>query len=68
VSAIERFFFCSSDWGSAPGTWPDSRSSDLCFDTATIRVSGKGRRENQLPLARDVGDALLEYVLKEHLV
>jgi site-specific recombinase XerD len=35
---------------------------DLCFDTATIRVSGKGGREVQLPLPQDVGDALLEYV------
>lgn len=35
---------------------------DLCFDTATIRVSGKGGREVQLPLPQDVGDALLEYL------
>ena len=38
------------------------RFSDLCFETATIRVSGKGRREVQLPLPQDVGDALLEYL------
>ncbi len=38
------------------------RWSDLCFDTGTIRVSGKGRRESQLPLPQDVGDALLDYV------
>lgn len=37
-------------------------SSDLCFDTATIRVSGKGRREVRLPLPQDVGDALLDYL------
>ena len=36
--------------------------SDLCFETATIRVSGKGRREVRLPLPQDVGDALLEYL------
>lgn len=38
------------------------RSSDLCFDTATIRVSGKGRREIRLPLPQDVGDAVLDYL------
>ncbi len=38
------------------------RFSDLCFETATIRVSGKGRREIRLPLPQDVGDALLEYL------
>ncbi len=37
-------------------------SSDLCFDTATIRVSGKGRRESRLPLPQDVGDAVLDYL------
>ncbi len=38
------------------------RFSDLCFETATISVSGKGRREARLPLPQDVGDALLEYL------
>lgn len=38
------------------------RSLDLCFDTATIRVSGKGRRQVRLPLPQDVGDALLAYL------
>lgn len=38
------------------------RFSDLCFETATIRVLGKGRREVRLPLPQDVGDALLEYL------
>lgn len=38
------------------------RFSDLCFDTAAIRVSGKGGRAVRLPLPQDVGDALLEYV------
>ncbi|MBN4059064.1 tyrosine-type recombinase/integrase [Endomicrobium sp. AH-315-J14] len=37
-------------------------SSDLCFDTATLRVCGKGRRESRLPLPQDVGDALLDYL------
>ena len=38
------------------------RFSDLCFEAATIRVSGKGQREVRLPLPQDVGDALLEYL------
>jgi site-specific recombinase XerD len=38
------------------------RFSQLDFDTATIRVSGKGRREVRLPLPQEVGDALLEYL------
>jgi integrase/recombinase XerD len=38
------------------------RFSDLCFDTAAIRVSGKGGRAVRLPLPQDVGDALLEYL------
>ncbi|MFN0096075.1 MAG: tyrosine-type recombinase/integrase [Dehalococcoidia bacterium] len=38
------------------------RFSDLCFDTAAIRVSGKGGRGVRLPLPQDVGDALLEYL------
>ena len=38
------------------------RFSDLCFQTATIRVSGKGAREVRLPLPQDVGDALLAYL------
>jgi site-specific recombinase XerD len=41
------------------------RFSDLCFETATIQVSGKGRREVRLPLPQDVGDALLEYLRAE---
>ncbi len=36
--------------------------SDLCFETATIIVCGKGGRETRLPLPQDVGDALLEYI------
>jgi len=38
------------------------RFSDLCFETAAIRVSGKGGRAVRLPLPQDVGDALLEYL------
>jgi site-specific recombinase XerD len=42
------------------------RLTDVCFETATIKVSGKGRREVQLPLPQDVGDALLEYLRVRH--
>ncbi len=35
---------------------------DLSFETATIRVSGKGGRAVRLPLPQDVGDALLAYL------
>jgi integrase/recombinase XerD len=38
------------------------RLGDICFQTGTIKVSGKGGREVQLPLPQDVGDALLEYL------
>ena len=38
------------------------RCSDLDFETATIRVLGKGAREVRLPLPQDLGDALLEYM------
>ncbi len=38
------------------------RLEDLCFETATLRVCGKGRREVRLPLPQDVGDAILEYL------
>jgi site-specific recombinase XerD len=38
------------------------RLSDLCFKTATIRVSGKGAREVRLPLPQDVGDTLVDYL------
>jgi site-specific recombinase XerD len=38
------------------------RVNDICFQTGSIRVSGKGGREVQLPLPQNVGDALLEYL------
>ena len=38
------------------------RCSDLCFETATLRVSGKAGREVRLPLPQDLGDAVLEYL------
>ena len=37
---------------------------DIDWDRAVIRVGGKSRREAQLPLPQDVGDALRDYVLK----
>lgn len=40
------------------------RFADLCFETATLRVCGKGGREVRLPLPQDVGEALLDYIKK----
>ena len=38
------------------------RFADLCFETATLRVCGKGGREVRLPLPQDVAEALLDYM------
>ena len=38
------------------------RLMDLCFETATLRVCGKGGREVRLPLPQKVGEALLDYL------
>jgi integrase/recombinase XerD len=38
------------------------RLADISWPVATIRVSGKGRREDLLPLPQDVGDAILTYL------
>jgi site-specific recombinase XerD len=38
------------------------RLTDLCFETATLRVCGKGGREVRLPLSQEVGEALLDYL------
>jgi integrase len=38
------------------------RLTDLCFETATLRVCGKGGREVRLPLPQEVGEALLDYL------
>jgi site-specific recombinase XerD len=35
---------------------------DLDWHRATLRVRGKGRRDAQLPLPQDAGDALLAYL------
>ena len=37
---------------------------DIDWDRAVIRVGGKSRREAELPLPQDVGDALRDYILK----
>jgi site-specific recombinase XerD len=38
------------------------RLADIDWRAASVRVVGKGRREAQLPLPQDVGDAILAYV------
>ena len=38
------------------------RLADISWPVATIRVSGKGHREDLLPLPQDVGDAILTYL------
>ena len=37
---------------------------DIDWDRAVFRVGGKSRREAELPLPQDVGDALRDYILK----
>ena len=39
--------------------------SDIAWHDGAIRVSGKGRRETPLPLSQEVGDALLDYIVRE---
>jgi len=38
------------------------RLDDIMWDEGALRVRGKGRREVQLPLPQDAGDALLDYL------
>lgn len=38
------------------------RLGDINWSEASLRVSGKGRREARLPLTQEVGDALLAYL------
>lgn len=38
------------------------RLGDIDWRDATVRVSGKGRRETQMPLTQEVGDALVAYL------
>jgi len=39
------------------------RLGDVDWEKATLRLSGKGRREALLPLPQEVGDALIDYLL-----
>jgi len=39
------------------------RLDDLDWDAGTLRVCGKGRKEVRLPLPKDVGEALAEYLV-----
>jgi integrase len=36
--------------------------TDINWDEASIRFTGKGRRETRLPLTQEVGDAILTYL------
>lgn len=38
--------------------------ADIDWTSATVRVSGKGRRETHLPLSQEVGDAIVGYLTK----
>ena len=38
------------------------RLGDIAWDRAVLRVAGKSRREAELPLPQDAGDALLAYI------
>jgi len=43
------------------------RLDDIDWQHGTLRVCGKGRREANLPLPQDVGDALLKYLTEVRL-
>lgn len=47
------------------GDVADLKWADINWAESTIRVEGKSRREDLLPLPQDVGDAILHYV--EHM-
>ena len=38
------------------------RLGDVDWESGTVRVLGKGRKETRLPLAQDAGEALIEYL------
>jgi len=44
------------------GDVAELKCSDIDWDEARIRLTGKNRRENWLPLPQDVGDAILHYL------
>jgi integrase/recombinase XerD len=48
--------------GLRPGDVVGLRIRDIDWQNASLRLSGKGRREDRLPLTQEVGDALLAYL------
>lgn len=48
--------------GLRAGDVADLYFSDIDWDRASIRVSGKSRQEARLPMPQDVGDAILAYL------
>jgi site-specific recombinase XerD len=48
--------------GLRPGDIVALRLGDIDWHNASLRVSGKGRHEDRLPLTQEVGDALLAYL------
>lgn len=47
------------------GDIADMRLEDIDWDRATIRVSGKSKRQDELDLPQEVGDALLDYIVSD---
>lgn len=45
------------------GDIADMRLEDIDWDRATIRVSGKSKRQEELDLPQEVGDALFDYIV-----
>ncbi len=45
------------------GDIADMRLADIDWDRATIRVSGKSKRQEELDLPQEVGDALFDYIV-----
>lgn len=48
--------------GLRAGDIADMRLDDIAWAQGTLRVRGKSRRETDLPLPQDAGDALLDYL------
>ena len=45
------------------GDIADMRLEDIDWDRANIRISGKSKRQEELDLPQEVGDALLDYIV-----
>ena len=45
------------------GDIADMRLGDIDWDRATLRVSGKSKRQEELDLLQEVGDALFDYIV-----